>query len=554
MNIDQVRTAIQEMLTDESVPAAGGITAEVRPAYDSLLGMGEEVIPEIVQALIQCAQGRGRGMWWYGGEVLCDLLSEIKSKGASSALMDVLKTDSKIVEYDRIRYRAAKMLGSFDDPSLVPELTSVIRLPHAPVSEINKTIERLGGTKMVTPETIILDGKKIKDDNDALKYFASHRDKVGEWESRELQGGFFWWYGNRFEKVHGLEAALPCYAASVMADPGPSSPAWEKFGNVRPSQEEAAKLGTKYPLPGAPTAGASKLRKCPKCGEESADTFDSCWNCGTVFSTGLPPSGQPGGESRDGSPPDSEIPGSYAARFKEWEETVARINRNWVIACFVLLGINLILFAVFRAVSLGGLLLIGIMYFVNLGSTRRAKELYNELGLSPGLIKAIRSGEVKAADASQWSTATQQAATHGGKSGPIKVVPGWCMPLFLLITLNIYVPFWLYRVFRELHSRRATDLSPGKAVGYMFIPFFNFVWVFIAFNKLGDAIRSAYTHAGLTPPGTGIVWLPPITLLLGIALNLAVPLLGVAVAIVLLSIALCVIQGYMNRLAVAQAR
>jgi hypothetical protein len=135
---------------------------------------------------------------------------------------------------------------------------------------------------------------------------------------------------------------------------------------------------------------------------------------------------------------------------------------------------------------------------------------------------------------------------------PIKVVHAWKIPFCLLFTLGFYNLFWLYRVFRELHTRKATDLSPDKAVGYLFIPFFNLGWIFVAWKKLGDAIGTAYSQAGLAPPSTGITWLAPISFFLAIALNLAAPPAGIFVGIVFLSIALCALQGQMNRLA-AQA-
>lgn len=140
-----------------------------------------------------------------------------------------------------------------------------------------------------------------------------------------------------------------------------------------------------------------------------------------------------------------------------------------------------------------------------------------------------------------------------GQPRSIKVVSCWKILLFLLFTLNIYYLFWLYRVFKELHTRKATDLSPGKAVGYMFIPLFNLVWGFVAWKKLGDAIANAYSQAGLARPATGIVWLVPISLFVAIALNLTIPPAGTIVALVLLSIELCILQRQMNRLA-AQER
>ncbi len=145
--------------------------------------------------------------------------------------------------------------------------------------------------------------------------------------------------------------------------------------------------------------------------------------------------------------------------------------------------------------------------------------------------------------------ASSPSRYQASRPRPYEVVRGWSIPWRLLSSLNTYSVVWFYRVFRELHRRKATDLSPGKAVGYMFIPLFNFVWVFIAWKKLGDAITKAYSQARLAPPATGVVWLPPISLFVVIGLTLAVPLAGFAAAVVLLSIALCTIQGQMNRLA-----
>ena len=133
----------------------------------------------------------------------------------------------------------------------------------------------------------------------------------------------------------------------------------------------------------------------------------------------------------------------------------------------------------------------------------------------------------------------------------IKVVAPWGIPFFLLLTLNIYHVFWLHRVFKELYERRATQTSPGKAIGFLFIPFFNFVWVFIVWGRLGEAISKAYSQEDMPPPSTGIVWLAPITLFVAIVLNLAAPPAGSFVAIALLSVVLCVAQSQMNRLAEA---
>src|SRR5262249_11265320 len=49
-----------------------------------------------------------------------------------------------------------------------------------------------------------------------------------------------------------------------------------------------------------------------------------------------------------------------------------------------------------------------------------------------------------------------------------------------LLTFNIYWVFWTYATYRELrqNSPNATTITPGQAVGYLFIPLFNVYWFF----------------------------------------------------------------------------
>lgn len=143
-----------------------------------------------------------------------------------------------------------------------------------------------------------------------------------------------------------------------------------------------------------------------------------------------------------------------------------------------------------------------------------------------------------------------QSSAGPAKKWPLKVVPAWNLPFFMLFTLNIYYFFWIYRIVRELHDREATDLTPGKAVGFMFIPFFNFVWVFILWSKIAEAVPNLCEKHGLPRPSIGIVWLAPIGSLLGL-LDLAAPGLGLVLVIVFVSFGLCTVQGYMNRFAEA---
>ena len=94
--------------------------------------------------------------------------------------------------------------------------------------------------------------------------------------------------------------------------------------------------------------------------------------------------------------------------------------------------------------------------------------------------------------------------------------------LFLTMILN-YV--FLYRAWHILQPGEART-SPGKAVGFLFIPFFNLYWIFVSYHGWAlDWNRIRKSHSNLTSMPTvseGLFLAGPICVLVTI-----VPLLGV---------------------------
>jgi hypothetical protein len=62
--------------------------------------------------------------------------------------------------------------------------------------------------------------------------------------------------------------------------------------------------------------------------------------------------------------------------------------------------------------------------------------------------------------------------------------------LLMLVTANLYVFGWIYRVYKEIRARvpNATSITPGKALGFLFIPVFNLLWAIWLFIDLPRAI------------------------------------------------------------------
>jgi hypothetical protein len=84
--------------------------------------------------------------------------------------------------------------------------------------------------------------------------------------------------------------------------------------------------------------------------------------------------------------------------------------------------------------------------------------------------------------------------------------------VILLIIAEIYYLVLLYRVWRfaidesHRHNIMPSIDTPGKAVGFLFIPFFNWYWVFQVFGKLPkdlNAIAHAKQSGALMSNGLG---------------------------------------------------
>jgi hypothetical protein len=135
---------------------------------------------------------------------------------------------------------------------------------------------------------------------------------------------------------------------------------------------------------------------------------------------------------------------------------------------------------------------------------------------------------------------------------PITVVPVWTIPFFVIITLQIYWVFWLYRIFKELHAREFTKVSPGSAVGCLFIPFYNLYWLFAVFAELQRAITRAYEFHNQPIPSTGWIWVMPAVWLPGSILTAATGGAGIPFTMTGASVTLCCVQSWMNYLAAVE--
>jgi hypothetical protein len=123
------------------------------------------------------------------------------------------------------------------------------------------------------------------------------------------------------------------------------------------------------------------------------------------------------------------------------------------------------------------------------------------------------------------------------------------------ITLGVYFFVWIYKIHKELYCRlgpaRAT--SPGLALGLLFIPLFNFVWMIILLHKVARLSNQMLDEAGRPYEKTSTGGIMAM-LIIGQVFN--VISLGLAsaclVAIPLLWVSTAKVQSVLNRAWAAQ--
>ena len=69
-----------------------------------------------------------------------------------------------------------------------------------------------------------------------------------------------------------------------------------------------------------------------------------------------------------------------------------------------------------------------------------------------------------------------------------------------LITLGFFSSIYYLLKHDQLPKVKADDPSAGKAIGFMFIPFFNLYWMFVAWPRLIDRINFQFRLRGRPAP------------------------------------------------------
>jgi hypothetical protein len=119
--------------------------------------------------------------------------------------------------------------------------------------------------------------------------------------------------------------------------------------------------------------------------------------------------------------------------------------------------------------------------------------------------------------------------------------PTWAMVLLHFISCGMFSTIWLNLMHGKMPLVRHDDPSAGKAIGFLFIPFYNFYWVFFTYHRLCVRLNEQRVKAGL--PGD---------ISIGLAVTMCaimiIPYVGLISFLILMPIFAGIVQSKVNEL------
>lgn len=122
--------------------------------------------------------------------------------------------------------------------------------------------------------------------------------------------------------------------------------------------------------------------------------------------------------------------------------------------------------------------------------------------------------------------------------------PVWAIVLLHFPTFGIFTMIKLNLMHGQMPQNRHDDPSAGKAIGFMFIPFFNLYWVFFTYNRLCLRINEQRRLVGLRSD-------VPESLAIAMCILMIIPYIGLISFLFLMPIFACIAQAKVNELCLA---
>jgi len=123
---------------------------------------------------------------------------------------------------------------------------------------------------------------------------------------------------------------------------------------------------------------------------------------------------------------------------------------------------------------------------------------------------------------------------------------GGLVVLLHFATLGIFTFIWFNLMHDKIPRTRHDDPSAGKAIGFLFIPFFNLYWIFFTYLRLADRLNQQRVARGLPATMRGFT--------MTVCILSVIPFVNYVNLLVIWPIWAGLMQGSVNQLAAVTAQ
>ena len=180
-------------------------------------------------------------------------------------------------------------------------------------------------------------------------------------------------------------------------------------------------------------------------------------------------------------------------------------------------------------------------------TNKEAETLRSENDAMRQQLLAMRRGDIQVAPAANVYAGNLAQLSPGERvalsQNQVEAFPVWATGILHVITLGLFSLIHFGRIHGQLPRATDNDPSAAKSIGFTFIPYFNFYWVFFNSMRLAERLNLQLRLRNEEPDA-------PWSMMIACSVLTVIPYINLLIGIpILWTIGVCLLQHSVNKVA-----